>query len=115
MKPRRSSETCASGLEGAKVYRRMGERCSPQCILERDSYRVGSVHVWGGMARFLHYGGQSDRSAICGRDEIGYTFQQDNARPYTSRVAKDYLQNEGIDTFKMKLLMQCLDPQNPLI
>ena len=65
--------------------------------------------------RSLHYRGQSDRSAICGRDEIGYTFQQDNARPYTSRVAKDYLQNEGIDTFKMKLLMQCLDPQNPLI
>ena len=96
-----------------RVYRRKGERYLPQCIVERDSYRGGSVHIWGGIT----HTGKTEVHLIQGNltgqryvaqiltpyvvpyiQRNGQIFQQDNARPHVARVSIDYLQQENIET-----------------
>ncbi|GFU23006.1 transposable element Tcb1 transposase [Trichonephila clavipes] len=92
-----------------RVWRRPGERYnSPHTVL-RHSARTAGVMVWGGIA----YDSRSTlivmRGNLTGQryvDDIlrphvgpflnglpGAIFQQDNARPYTARVAQDFLRH----------------------
>lgn len=94
-----------------RVWRRRNERYARCCILEHDRYGGGSVMVWGAVS----WNRKSDLVVIDGNlnaqryvNEIlrpnvlplvrryNMIFQQDNARPHTARVSRDFLNNHNI-------------------
>ena len=122
------SRFCLQGRDGRNlVYRRQGERYSDSCVLERDSFRGGSVMVWGGIS----YYGRTNLMVINGnltaaryRDEVliprvqpfmhlhgpGLIFQQDNARPHVARIVLDHLEQSHIDMLPWPAISPDLSP-----
>ena len=98
-----------------RVYRRRGERFADAAVIERDHYGGAHVMVWAGISmhnrtRLIRVpgilNGQRYRDEILRGVAIPFLeqnpnltiFQQDNARPHTSRVAMDCLREHHIDT-----------------
>ena len=96
-----------------RVYRRLGERYARNCIVERNRFGGGSVMIWGGITarhRTHLVVVQGNLTGVGYRDQIlrpvvipflqrhglGLTFQQDNARPHTARVAMDFLPHNNV-------------------
>lgn len=96
-----------------RVYRRRGERFADCCVVERDAFGGGSVMVWRGITgrhrtELIIIPG--NLNAIRYREEIliptvlpflelhgpGIIFQQDNARPHTANVIRDFFDDEEI-------------------
>jgi transposase len=96
-----------------RVWRRLHERHYHCTIKQHDSFGGGSVMVWGGIT----YDHRTDLVRLDGRvtgvryrDEVlrpvvvpfrrrvgvNFEFQQDNARPHTSRVSRDFLTQNNI-------------------
>lgn len=94
-----------------RVYRRRDERFAPNCVVEVYNYGGGSVMVSG----TIYYARKTQLVPIYGnlnatryRDEIlqphllpiidvrREIFQQDTARPHTTLLTMDYLQNHSI-------------------
>ena len=96
-----------------RVWRRLHERPYHCTIKQHDSVGGGSVMVWGGIT----YDHRTDLVRLDGRvtgvryrDEVlrpvvvpfrrrvgvNFEFQQDNARPHTSRVSRDFLTQNNI-------------------
>ena len=94
-----------------RVYRRRHERFANACVPQVDRFGRGSVMMWGAIS----YTGRSDLIMVRGhltalryRDEIlrphllpilnrqRELFQQDNARPHTARVTRDFLTTENV-------------------
>jgi len=90
-----------------RVYRSWNERFSSCCVQEVDSFGGGSVIMWAAISNdrktdLVHVPG--NLRAVRYRDEIlqpnlmhvidrqRELFQQDNARPHTVRVTRDYLE-----------------------
>lgn len=89
-----------------RVRRYAGQRCLPECIIERHSGRTPGVMVWGAIS----YHGRSNLLRIEGnlnsnryvrevlQPEVvpflqgipGAIFQQDNARPHVARTVRDF-------------------------
>lgn len=95
-----------------RVYRRKNERFSQACVQEVDRFGGGSVMVWAAIS----YDHRTNLVNIHGnltaeryRDNIlqphlmpvinrqRELFQQDNARPHTARVTRDFLHNNNVN------------------
>lgn len=99
----------------ARVWRRPHERFAPVCIAEHDRYGGGSVMVWGGISlngkTDLHIveNGTLNAERYCreildihvrpyaGAVGPEFILMQDNARPHTARLTKQYLASETIE------------------
>ncbi|GFV52440.1 hypothetical protein TNCV_2771871 [Trichonephila clavipes] len=66
-----------------RVRRYAGERCLPECVIERHSGLTPRVMVWGAIS----YHGRSNLLRIEGIP--GAIFQQDNAPPCVSKTVRD--------------------------
>ena len=97
-----------------RIYRRLGERYSDNCVNERSHFGGGSVMVWGGIS--LHT--KTDMMVVRGnlnadqyqqqilrptliphiRANRGMTFMQDNAPCHTARTTRQLLQGNNIRT-----------------
>ena len=97
-----------------RVYRRNGERCGDNCVVERDRFGGGSVMVWGAInynfsSRLLIIHGnltvrryvdetlQPELVPQLRRHRRLMIFLHDNARLHTARLTQDYLRQEGIN------------------
>lgn len=110
-----------------RVYRRIGERFSDACVLQRRSFGGGSVMVWGGITAH----GRTELVIIVGaltavryRDIViqGHvipfingqarriTLQQDNARPHVARIVSEFLQEENINVLPWPAVSPDLSP-----
>ena len=95
-----------------RVWRRCNERYARCCIAEHDRYGGGSVMVWGAIS----WNHRSDLVVVDGNlnadryvnqilrphvvplaRRYNLQFQQDNARPHTARLSRDFLMNQNID------------------
>lgn len=96
-----------------RVYRRKGERYADCCVVERDRFGGGSVMVWAGICGchrtdLITIEGNLTAQRYC--DEIleptvrpfmeghlDHRFQQDNARPHSARITRQYFDDHDID------------------
>lgn len=117
-----------STADGRKrVWRFRGERYSDNCVLQRNRWGGGSVHVWGGITTFgktqlVVFAGNVN--AVTYRDNVlapivvpymrrnlrRGTYQQDNARPHTARLTMDYLHNNGINVMDWPAMSADMSP-----
>ena len=108
------SRFCLSHGDGrVRVWRRHRERYADACVVEHDRWGGGSLMVWGG----IHRGGRTGLIVLNGNlnarryiDEVlqpevvpyvrrhNLTLQQDNARPHSARLTRDFLQHQGVTT-----------------
>ena len=110
-----------------RAYRRVGERNSDACVIQRSQYGGGSVMVWGGITAH----GRTPLVVVDGsltgvryRDEIvrqhvvsfirnsqrNVILQQDNARPHTARVVSDYLWQQNVNVLPWPAMSPDLSP-----
>ncbi|XP_041364110.1 uncharacterized protein LOC121379532 [Gigantopelta aegis] len=97
----------------SRVYRRVGERFSDACVVERRAFGGGSVMVWGGITlngRTPIVVIDGNLKAVCYRDDITQAhvipfvqgqqrhimLQQDNARPHVARVDGELFLNAQV-------------------
>ena len=97
-----------------RVWRRRGERYDPNCVLERDRFGGGSVHVWGGISLFHRTPLHIFTERVTARVYIDQiiepiviptfqahqdlrVFQQDNARPHTARITMDVIRQQDFE------------------
>ena len=90
----------------SRIYRRHNERYATKYILEHDRFGSDIGMVWAG----IHHDGSSVSVDVNGASRstgirlqhhivplikvTGGVFQQDNARPHTARVCRDFLQQK---------------------
>ena len=91
-----------------RVWRRNNERYADACIVQHNRYGGGSVHVWGGFSYHhrspLHVFRQNVNANVYLEQVLDqivvplfnthnelHFFQQDNARPHTANITRDYL------------------------
>lgn len=110
-----------------RLYRRLGERYNANCVFEHDRFGGGSVMVWGAI-------NEDFRSNLIIVDEVlngeryvnnvltpgllpllqnhgpGMIFQQDNARPHTARITRQYLQGMEISVLPWPAMSPDLSP-----
>ncbi|GFT59148.1 transposable element Tc1 transposase [Trichonephila clavipes] len=67
-----------------RVRRYAGERCLPECVIERHNALTPGVMVWG----MISYHGRFHSLRIEGSP--GAIFQQDNARPLVTKTVRDF-------------------------
>ena len=112
-----------------RVWRRVGERFSDNCIIERNSWGGGSIHAWGGITRtqktpLIIF----DRSvtanvyvnAVLQPIVVPFMrqnfpngngiFQQDNATPHTARLTARYLNQTNVNTLPWPALSPDMSP-----
>lgn len=110
-----------------RVYRRQGERFADNCVLERDRFGGGSVMVWGA----INHNFKSDLVVIDGNltaqryvDDVlnphllpllyqhGHhlLFQQDNARPHTARITRNFFAVNAVNTLQWPSRSPDLNP-----
>ena len=128
------SRYCISTADGrARVWRRQGERYNDNCVMETDPWGGPSIMVWGGIGLFSKLGPVVFQNLGPGRgngvtaaryiDQVlrphvvqhfnqhpHKTFQQDNARAHTSRITRDYLQQNNIAVIDWPALSPDLNP-----
>ena len=111
-----------------RVYRRRGERLAPNCIQDVHPFGGGGVMVWGGICgqrttRLIIIRGNLTGQRY--RDEVlrpvvvpflrqqprGTLLQQDNARPHTARIVRDYLNNVNVNVLPWP---SCSPDMNPI-
>lgn len=95
-----------------RVRRYAGERCLPQCVVERHSGRTPGVMVWGAISyhrrsQLLRIEGNLNSNRYV-REVLepevvpflqgipGAVFQQDNARPHVARIVRDFFSAQHI-------------------
>ena len=111
----------------SRTYRRVGERYSDACVIQRRPYGGGSVIVWGGITAH----GRTPLVVVDGsltgiryRDKIvrhhvmpfirnsqhNVILQQDYARPHTARVVSDYLRQQNVNVLPWPAMSPDLSP-----
>lgn len=111
-----------------RVWRRRGERCADACTTETDRFGGGaSLMVWAGITgrhRTALVLVQGNLTAARYRDDILQqhvvpfmrqhpeitSFQQDNARPHTARICKDFLEQNDIQVLSWPAKSPDLSP-----
>lgn len=110
-----------------RVYRRPGERCLPAAIQEVDRFGGGSVMVWAGISlenrtdlvviqgnldARIYVDNVLDEHVVPAAYGIGPDFllMQDNARPHTARVTREFLQERQIEVMEWPALSPDLNP-----
>ena len=97
-----------------RVWRRIGERYSDACVVERDRFGGGSVMVWGGICRdqkshliivrgnmnaqrYINDVLQAEALPFLAQNGPGLTFQHDNATPHAARLTTNFLNANGVN------------------
>lgn len=128
------SRYCVSTSDGrVRVWRRRGERYTDACVMERDPWGGQSIMVWGAIGLNQRIGPHVFQNVGAGRgngvtaqryvDQIlrphivaffarhqNHVFQQDNARPHTARLTRDFLHQHNIRTMPWPAMSPDLNP-----
>lgn len=112
-----------------RVWRRRGERYTDACIIERNTWGGGSIHVWAGITLThktplvifnrnvtaniyvnnvlrpvaIPFMNQHFPNGDC-------TYQHDNAPPHTARVTRQLLQQSNVDVLPWPALSPDMSP-----
>lgn len=110
-----------------RVYRRPGERCSDATVQEFDRFGGASVMVWGGICidgrtdlvivpQHLNAQRYIDDILECHVVPAAYgigpefVLMQDNARPHTARMTRDFLRERQIQVMDWPAMSPDLNP-----
>ena len=110
-----------------RVCRGAGERFNNGCVIERRQMGGGSVMIWGGITTrartplvFIegNLSGQRYRDEVVRPHVIPFirnanqviTFQQDNARPHTAGIVRDFLRQNNVPTLDWPAVSPDLSP-----
>lgn len=123
------SRFCIYSNDGRqRVYRRVGERLAPNCILQVRPFGGGGLMVWGGICgdvktRLVVIRGNMNAQRY--RDDIlqpvvvpfmqqqpaGIVYQHDNARPHTAMLTQNFLNDANIQVLPWPA---CSPDMNPI-
>ena len=110
-----------------RVYRRVYERYSDACVVQRACFGGGSVMVWGGITSHgrtqlvieaenltaVRYSYEIIRPHVLpflqGQHGV-FILQQDNARPHVARVVTDFLGQQNVNTLPWPAVLPDLSP-----
>lgn len=112
-----------------RVWRRVGERYSPNCIIERNTWGGGSIHVWGGITLtgrtpLVIFDRNVNANVYVNNilQPVAVPFmrrhfapgngilQQDNAPPHTANATRRFLNQSNIDVLPWPALSPDMSP-----
>lgn len=112
-----------------RVWRRVGERYRDNCVIERNTWGGGSIHIWAGITR-----DHKTPLVIFNNNVTAHTYvnnvvqpvivpfmqqnfpngdgilQQDNAPPHTARMTRQHLQQNNVNVLPWPALSPDMSP-----